>query len=157
MGVEGLQLKRASELLVKSLGGIEAVASLVGKGSSTVGRWVNRNDGESWINLRDLREAEANAPEPLVTMALCRMAGGIFVPHVCHGADEGSLAGLVMLLSKELGDVAGSIAAALADGEVSPCEADRALRELDEMARAQAQLRAVLESIRGANSGQGVV
>lgn len=156
MGAEGLQLKRASELLVKSLGGIEAVAALVGKGSSTVGRWVNRNDADSWINLRDLREAEANAPEPLVTMALCRMLGGVFVPHVCHGADEGTLAGLVMQLSKELGDVAGSIAMALADGEVSAAEAERGLRELDDMARVQAQLRGVLESIRGAGEGRGV-
>lgn len=145
---EGLQLKRASELLVKSLGGIEAVAALLGKGSSTVGRWVNRNDGDSWINLHDLREAEANAKQPLVTMALCRMAGGVFVPNIAHGADEGTLAGLVMQLSKELGDVAGSIAAALADGECSPDEAEQALRELDEMARVKAQLRTVLEGIR---------
>lgn len=149
MGAEGLQLKRASELLVKSLGGIEAAAGLLGKGASTVGRWVNRNDPDHFVNLRDLRELEANAPEPLVTITLCRMAGGVFVPNIDHAADEGTLAGMVMQLSKELGDVSGTVAKALADGVVTSAEAEAALEQLDDLNRVGAQLRTALQSIRG--------
>lgn len=144
---EALQLKRASEVLVKSLGGIEHAASLLNKGKSVVGRWVNRNEPDHWFNLRDLREAEANAPDPVVTKALCRMAGGVFVPNVDLGADEGTLGFFVMRMAKELGDVSGEIAAALADGVVDPGEAARALGQLEELTACCAQLRGVLMQI----------
>lgn len=146
MGREGLQLKRATELLIDSIGA-KTAAGVTGRGLSTVYRWADRNAPNDFISLRDLRELEANAPEPLVTMALCRMAGGVFVPHIDLAADEGTLAGMVMQLSKELGDVAGKVSMALADGVVTPGEAEGCLRELDDMARLQAQLRAMLESI----------
>lgn len=147
MNGEELQLKRATELLVKSIG-LEASASLIAPEKSQVARYYDRNSGQ-WIKLNDLRELEANAPEPLVTKTLCRLAGGVFVPNIDLAADEGTLAGMVMLLSKELGDVAGKVSVALADGVVTPTEAEGCLLELDDMARLQAQLRQMLETIRG--------
>lgn len=146
MNGEGLQLKRATELLVKSIG-LEAAASLIVPEKSQVQRYYDRNSGQ-WIKLNDLRELEANAPEPLVTMALCRLAGGVFVPNIDLAADEGTLAGMVMQLSKELGDVAGKVGMALADGVVTHGEAEGCLRELDDLARVTSQLRGALESIR---------
>ena len=147
MNGEELQLRRATELLVKSIG-LEAAASLIVPEKSQVARYYDRNSGQ-WIKLNDLRELEANAPAPLVTMTLCRLAGGVFVPNIDLAADEGTLAGMVMQLSKELGDVAGKVSMALADGVVTPGEAEGCLRELDDMARLQAQLRQMLEAIRG--------
>ncbi len=148
---EGIQLKRATELLTEAAGGAKQAAGICGRGLSTVYRWSDRNAPNDFISLRDLRELEANAKQPLVTMTLCRMAGGVFVPHIDLAADEGTLAGMVMQLSKELGDVAGKVSMALADGVVTPSEAEGCLRELDDMARLQAQLRTMLESIRGEN------
>lgn len=147
MNSERLQLKRAVELLVRSAGGIEAVASLLGKGKSVVGRWTNRNDEEHSINLADLRELEANAPEPLVTIALARMAGGVFVPHIDLSADEGTVPFLAMQLAKELGDVTGEIALAMADGAISAREAEGVLAQLDELDTKSAQLRAAMKRI----------
>lgn len=146
---EGIQLKRATELLTEAAGGAKQAAAICGRGLSTVYRWADRNAPNDFISLRDLRELEANAREPLVTMTLCRMAGGVFVPNIDVSADEGTLAGLVMQLSKELGDVAGEIAKAMADGTVTPAEATTALDQLDDLARVTAQLRGALESIRG--------
>lgn len=148
---EGIQLKRATELLTEAAGGAKQAAGICGRGLSTVYRWADRNAPNDFISLRDLRELEANAKQPLVTMTLCRMAGGVFVPHIDLAADEGTLAGMVMQLSKELGDVAGKVSMALADGVVTPGEAEGCLRELDDMARLQAQLRTMLEAIRGEN------
>lgn len=144
---EALQIKRASERLVKSVGGIEAAASILGKGHSTVGRWVNRNDADYSMPLADARELEANAPEPLITMALARLAGGVFfaLPQAI-GCDD-ALPAQVMLLVKELGDVSGAIGAALADGVVTPSEASAALEQLHELDTASAKLRAMLTAL----------
>lgn len=145
--VESLQIKRATELLIDSVG-VKTVCAITGKAPATVYRWADRNLLDDFIRLPTLRELEAIAPEPLVTMALCRMAGGVFVPHIEMPADAGSLAGMVMQLSKELGDVAGAISSGLADGKFLPSEAEAALRELDDMVRQQAQLRAALQALR---------
>ena len=58
-----------------------------------------------------------------------------------------ALGWLVMQLSKELGELSGEIAAALADGEVSPAEADAAMAQLDDLDRRAAQMRSVLRKI----------
>lgn len=142
-----LVLKQASAQLVTQLGGIEGAAATLEKGKSVVGRWVNRNDADHLINVADLAALEAIAARPLVTETLCKLAGGIFVPHVDLAADEGTLGWLVMQLSKELGELSGEIAQALADGVVTPTEAKRAMAQLDDLDRVSAQLRGLLRKL----------
>jgi len=63
-------------------------------------------------------------------------------------ADEGSLAWLVMQLSKELGELSGSIAAALSDGRVTDAEAGDAEGQLHDLMRVGHQLAGTLAQIR---------
>lgn len=140
-------LKRASGDLISALGGIEGAAASIEKGKSVVGRKVNPTDTEHFLSIHEVAELEALAPHPVVTELLCKLAGGLFVPHVDLAADEGSLAWLVMQLSKELGELSGEIATALADGVVTPAEATSALGQLDDLDRLSQQLRALLRKI----------
>jgi len=137
-------LKRATADLVHALGGIEGAAASLEKGKSVVGRWTCRNEPAHFIGVGDLADLEALAARPFVTEFLCKLAGGIFVPHIDLAADPGSLPFLVMRLSKELGEVAGEISTGLADGTMDDAERARALRELDDMMRVGAQVRAAL-------------
>jgi hypothetical protein len=147
-------LKLATGELVQSLGGIEGAAVSLEKGKSVVGRWVNRNDPEHFINLADLVALELLAPRPVVTELLCKLAGGLFVPHVDLAADEGSLSWLVMQLSKELGELSGNVASALADGRVTEAEATAAEADLDDLDRASQRLRAALALIKANGRGR---
>jgi len=147
-------LKLATGELVGWLGGIEGAAVSIEKGKSVVGRWVNRADADHFINIADLVALELIAPRPVVTELLCKMAGGIFVPHIDLSADRGTLGFLVMQLSKELGELSGKMAAALADGVVTDAEAMAAEAELDDLDRVSAQLRSALARIRD-DGGRG--
>lgn len=143
----GRALKLATGELVQALGGIEGAAASLEKGKSVVGRWANRADPDHFINIADLVALELLSPRPVVTELLCKMAGGLFVPHVDLAADEGSLAWMVMQLSKELGDVSGEMAGALADGQVTAREAGAALAQLDDLDRVSQRLRGALARI----------
>lgn len=138
-------LKNATAELVALLGGIEGAGATLERGKSVVGRWTNRSDLDHWIGIADLAALEAVAGRAVVTELLCKLNGGLFVPHIDLAADEGSVGWLVMRLSKELGDVSGSIAEAYSnDGEIDGAEAAGALAQLDDVDKVSAQLRAVL-------------
>lgn len=153
--VQARKLKIASAELVHAVGGIEAAAATLERGKSGVGRWVNRNEPEHFIPVHELARLEAVADRPLVTEALCRIAGGFFVPHINLGADKGSAEWLAMLLAKELGEVSGAISAALADdGRIDASEAGDVLGQLEDLERAAAQLRELMERIRQMEAGR---
>lgn len=141
-----IQIKRASELLVKSVGGIEPAAALLGKGTSTVGRWTNKNDLDYSMPVAEVRELEANAADPLVTKALCRMNGGVFVPlPVAPGCDS-ALPAKMMEIAAEVGDISRRIGEGLAnDGVLDAAETGRVLDEVHEAEQRLAELRALLE------------
>lgn len=121
--IEGNGLKRATRQLVRGVGGIEAAAGLLGAGHSTVGRWQNRDDRESWINLAAVRQLEDDGGEALVTAELARLAGGIFVPLPDGSGDETQLAARLLEVMQRVGLVAGSTQAAIADGRCDAAEA----------------------------------
>ena len=148
-------LKQATGELVHVLGGIEGAAASIEKGKSVVGRWANRSDADHFINVADLVALELLAPRPVVTELLCKLAGGIFVPHVDLAADEGSLAWMVMQLSKELGDVSGQMAGALADGRVTPAEATASREQLRDLFEVARRLDAALARIETEGAGHG--
>lgn len=144
-----LQIKRATELLVKSVGGIEPAAALLGKSASAVGRWTNKNDAEYSIPVAEMAELEANAPSALVTRALCRLAGGVFVPLPQAPGCDSALPLTVMELASELGQVSGKISEGLSDdGVLDDAEIDAVLRELDDHDAVSARLRLTLEAMR---------
>jgi len=145
------RLKRAVRAVVAVCGGVDGAAATVDRCRSVAGDWNNLNHTafptlDKALAMDEVAIAKGELPP--IACAYVRELGGVFVANIDGLADEGSLAGMVMQLSKELGDVAGSISNALADGKVSPSEAEAALRELDDMTRRQSQLRAALENLR---------
>lgn len=140
--------KLATGQLVSKVGGIEAAAELLSRGKSTVHRWTDRNEADHFITVRDAARLEALAGRVALTELLCRMAGGLFVPHLDCTADEGSPAWLAMQLAQRLGQVSGEIAASLADdGRIDGEEAARVLVLLDDHDRVSAQLRSALGAV----------
>jgi len=145
---KGRALKLATGQLVTAIGGIEATAALLDRGKSTVHRWTDRNDAEHFASVRDAVKLEELAGRPDVTALLCKLAGGLFVPHLDVTADEGSPAWLAMQLAQRLGQVSGEIACGLTDdNRIDAAEAGRALEALDQHDRVSAQLRAALTTI----------
>lgn len=121
--IEAKALKRASRQLIKSVGGIEAAADLVGKKHAQVGRWHNRDDLGSWINLADLRMLEDHAEAAFVTAEMARLAGGCFIPLPDRSGDGTALAGRLIEIMDRVGKVAGQTQQAIADGVCEPREA----------------------------------
>ena len=145
------RLKRAVRAGISACGGVDGAAVTVERCRSVAGDWNNLNHTafptiDKALALDEVAIAKGELPP--IACAYARELGGVFVANIDVLADAGSLAGMVMQLSKELGDVAGSISTALADGKVSPSEAEAALRELDDMTRRQSQLRSALENLR---------
>lgn len=142
------KLKVAAGELIAKVGGIEAAAATLERGKSGVGRWVNRNDDDFSIPVHELARLEQLADRPVLTEALCRLAGGFFVPHINVGADKDTAEWLAMNLAKELGDVSGALAAALADDRrIDGTEAGGVLAQLEDLERGTAQLRALMERL----------
>jgi hypothetical protein len=149
-------LKVAAAELVHQVGGIEAAAATLERGKSGVGRWVNRSEPDHSIPVHELARLEQIADRPVLTEALCRLAGGIFVPHINAGADEGSAEWIAMTLAKELGDVSGAIATALADDRrIDAAEARGVLIQLEDLERGAAQLRAHMERLCAEDTNRG--
>lgn len=151
MGSRG-RIKRAVRHAVHLCGGVDGAAATADRKRSVVGDWNNLAHAafpptDCALALDEIAVSQGHLPP--ITSALARELGGVFVPNIDCLADEGTLAGMVMQLSKELGDVAGEIAKAMADGVVTADEAVAALDQLADLTRVAAQLRGTLENIRG--------
>lgn len=145
---QGRALKDATRQLVHLLGGLEAAGDMIERGKSQVHRYTDHNDpADHFAPIDVVARLEMLAGKPLVTQLLCRVAGGVFVP-LPHADGAGSaLAGGVMALAKELGEVSAAVVEATADGEVTPREARRVERELDDMIERACALRAEVQAI----------
>ncbi len=144
------RLKAASADLIGQVGGIEAAAATLGRGKSGVGRWVNRNEADCFIPVDELARLEQLTARPVVTEMLCRLAGGLFVPHLVPGADEGTAEWLAMGLAKELGDVSGALVAARTDdARIDAAEARAVAEQLEDLLRVANQMHALMIRICG--------
>lgn len=148
------RLKRAVRDAIHICGGVDGAAATAERSRSVAGDWNNLSHAafpplDCAMAIDEI--AVSRGMLPPITTALAREMGGVFVPHIDAIADEGTLSGMVMRLSKELGDLAGSMAQALADGDINSTEAEGSLKELEDMSRLIAQLRGQLETIRDGN------
>ncbi len=137
---QGQRIKRVTGELVRAVGGIEVAAADLVRGKSTVHRWTDRHDTEHFLNVDDCATLEAQAPRPLVTELLCRMAGGVFVT-LPQGEDGGgdAIAGALLGVMDEVGQLASGVRISLSDGHCDPGEAATLRGLLGElMARAAA-------------------
>jgi hypothetical protein len=154
------RLKAASSDLVGAAHGIEAAADLLGKGKSTIGRYVNINDEDYWMPVDAVaaleRVTHGTPGHPQVTAELCRLAGGVFVPLPAAAGGDGELRAGVMHLSSELGDVAREIDGALRDNKVCVSEETAIHRQIDDLIAKAVELKQAVTLIVDRDRGRTV-
>lgn len=145
------ELKAAScDLFDAAVGKYELAADTIGLHKSQAHRCCSINDDTSFFNLRHVATMERLAPRPLVTMALARQAGGVFVRLPEAFGDETGLPMQVVGLVKEVGDVADALREGLADDDhLSARELARLERELDDLIDKAVQGRAQVRAMQG--------
>lgn len=150
-------LALATKRAVQAAGGLEVCARETGLSTSQLSRCCMPTHRDS-LSIRDAHTIEAiahgAAGHPHISRALASMAGYVLVRQPQGMEDADGLMRSVIELTSELGDVSHSIAAALSDDAVSAAEAHAALKELDELDVASANLRLKLWAIaEGEKSG----
>lgn len=147
----GRSLKVATADVVDMLHGYEAAASRIDRGKSHVHRCASMHDADTFLNLRDAVELQRFADRPLITMEMCRQAGGVFLQLPEAFGDDGQLPMHVVQITQELGDVSHSVCDALADGRVSMEEAAAIETQIDELIEVAVQARAHVRVLQGKN------
>lgn len=143
-------LKIATADLVDELHGYEAAASYIDRSKSVVHRWASDQDSEKFIPLRFVPELERRAGRPIITIALAKMAGGVFIRLPEDFGDAAGLPMQVVGLVKEVGDVADALREGLADDEqLDADELARIERELDDLIDKAVQGRAQVRAMQG--------
>lgn len=148
------RLKAAQRDLIERCGGINRVEKVAGFSRSQVGRWNNPNDTDH-MSLVVVRTLEADAGQPVVTAVMAEINGW----HIADTDDEPvAKLGLMAAHSNSLffqADIARDIAAAIADGRVSPAEAAVIDRAVAKAVQGYEELRASLAEIK-ARGGEAV-
>ncbi len=133
--VRHYRMKAAQRDMIAAAGGIERASEICGYSKSTVGRW-NQADGKELMPLDALWVLEAETAMPVMTGALAELSGRrLSDPREVADAEADIMRGYAELCRKA-GDMMATMAAALADGKITPAEAqayDRRLGELSDI------------------------
>ncbi|MBA15545.1 MAG: hypothetical protein CMN73_04230 [Sphingomonas sp.] len=148
MTPEKLHLKRATQDMIRGVGGLEAAAGFCRVGKSVLGDAQNVHCRDRFVAIDVVADLEPLARErdgwPHVTRALCREMGGVFVPlPQAEGAD--SVETCLIALASEFGDVAQAVREAMADKVWTLAEIEAATAELDQMDATSAKMRLSLK------------
>jgi hypothetical protein len=149
-------LKRATREAIEAAGGLDSAEKDTRAGRSQLSRCQSQNDDDT-LSLRDalaLDEITLARGGPFILKALAKRLNHAVVELPDFSGDGTGLAESVMTLAAELGDVSRKISKVLADGKVSPAEAQAVLDELYEHDQASAALRLRLEAIARPGSGK---
>lgn len=140
-------IKLAVRAVIQQLGGIAGGERATGLGSSQVGRWHNRNDGD----LPGLEHAIALDEAALACGGRARIleAYAAEIGHVAielpeaSGASE-AVAVQLATATAEFGQIAQAVVAGLADGRLDHAECGKVAGEIDEAMVALMKLRALV-------------
>lgn len=147
VGLNGVQLKGATRLLIRDVGTVEAAAAICQVGHSIVGRYQHV-DAPEFITIDKVAVLESqDGVYPHVTQALAAAAGHILVARPKVPAD-GIAAAHLAAVAKEAGDVLSRFGTSLAgDGAIDAGEARKLIAEVDQALGALTALRAWLDGI----------
>lgn len=154
MNADRQRLKLAARDLVRAVGGqVDATGHSRIKRHQQFSAYGSNSaeHAETWMPadvVADLESVCRGAEgHPHVTRELARQQGYILVRLPDPGASADGLRQSVLELSRELGDVAGAIADALADLQCHPREAQRILDEVNQLDAASSSLRSQLMAL----------
>lgn len=120
MSREGL--KTGVAVLLKRVGGLEAAASATRVGVSKLSEYQSRRMEDRHMPVDVVLDLEAIAGEPLVTAALARAAGYRLVR--IEAGETGDVVSPVQAVTRDAGELAAQLMAAIADQEITADEAD---------------------------------
>lgn len=153
MTPDTLALKRATAETIKGVGGLEAAAGFCRVGKSVLGDNQSPNRADSFVAIDVIADLEPLAREragwPHVTQLLCQRMGGTFVALPDAPVEEVDLFAALSSLSAEFGDVTQAVCAGMADGKFCATDAREINRQLDDVIRVAASMRALCRAIEG--------
>lgn len=129
--------------LVLHVGGLETLASYLGKAKSHLSEFGAPHTGRS-PTVATVLEAEAFAGEPLITAALAAAQGYRLVPIDEPASDAAALDAMAAKLLEEMGEAFTAYAAAQRDRRVTATERRRLEREFGDVELAAARMVAAL-------------
>lgn len=132
--------KDATRRLLDAVGGIDRAAEACRVGRSQLSRCANPYDERAYLPLDAVLPLERAAGARPITEYLA-LSHGCVLTELPRGAQADRWAEDLALCAREGGEVIARLAAALADGAVTPREAVDLLRETDEALAAFALLR----------------
>lgn len=139
-------LALATKRAIQSAGGLEVCEAETGISDTQLSRCCSVNHRDS-ITIRDAVTVDHLAASPMILQAMARQLGHVVVPRPEARRKAGDLAGSVIELGAEFGDVSRAVLAALHDGKCDPLEAGAALEQLAQMEEVSARLRLHLQLI----------
>lgn len=106
--------------------GVKEFAEATGGNKNTLQCKANPNDSSHEPLLREAVDATVITRSPLIAIAFCELAGGIFVPTASlANKSVPELYKGVHDVTRELGDVLREIDEGMKDGRITPTERDR--------------------------------
>ncbi len=137
-------IKATTARLIKSCGGIECAAEDTRVSASTLSEYETPNQPNRFITADVVVDLELVSRNPILTKALCRIAGGVFLPTRIN-PDAPIWNQHLAMISREVADVVGRGNEMLADdNDISSKEAPDLLRDVDEAIDVLASMRAAL-------------
>ena len=141
------RVKAAQRDLIERCGGILRVETISGFSKSQVGRWNNPSDPDL-MPIGAVRALEADCGVALVTAVLAEANGRRLSDPGAERAQEVCVMQSHAELMRHAAELANGMAIAIADGQVTPTEAQTVDRLAAGLERAASDLRASLASIK---------
>lgn len=141
------RVKAAQRDLIKRNGGIERAAEITSISKSHMGRMNNPADGEL-LPLAAVVMLEADCGQPLVTAVLAETNGRRLTDPEAERAADVSVLSMHAELMRQSAELANGMAIAIADGRVTPAEAQSVDRICSSLQAATSELRAALAAIK---------
>lgn len=141
------RLKAAQFDLIEACGGIARTAEKSGYGSSTVGRWNDRND-PTVMPIAAVVTLERDCARAFVTTVMAGANGRRLSDPQDDQAQQVSILTAHAGLMRQSAELAGAVAVAIADGHVSPTEAHTIDRVMADLERQSSELRIALARIK---------
>ncbi|MFW2829902.1 hypothetical protein [Sphingomonas sp. ID0503] len=143
-------IKIAFGELIGKIGGIEAAAGFTRVGKSTLARYYSLApaDAECFPPADVIDDLERVAGDPIVTRMMARGQDYLLLRDVQAGSVSIiDLHAAIANCAKEHGDAVASLLSALTDLALTPAEARRVIREMDEELQAHLRLRALVAQV----------
>ncbi|AWI57160.1 phage regulatory CII family protein [Sinorhizobium fredii] len=136
------RVKAAQRDLIERCGGIERAVTITEFSKSQVGRWNNPNDPDL-MPIGAVRALEADCCQPLVTAVMAEASGRRLSDPEAERQSEVNVLSAHAEVMRLSGELANSVAVAIADGHFTPTEATAVDRVAANLEKAMSDLRAM--------------